>query len=240
MVARELKTTLGVAIKTERSVLGISQEQLAERAGLHRTYVSDVERGARNPSIATVERLAEALELPLSALFDRASHGRESRDVVEVLLVEDDPRDLELTVRAFEQARITNPLHVVQDGAAALEFLFATGSYMHRSYAAFPHLILLDLSLPKIGGLEVLERIRADELTRRISVIVLTASKGDRDLSECRRLGVDAYLVKPIGFEDFHQVTSKLSLAWKLVKPGPAESSNLGRGWKDQSADVRM
>ena len=90
------------------------------------------------PSIATVERLADALELPISVALRPGEPAKESRDVVEVLLVEDDPRDLELTVRAFERARITNPLHVVRDGAAALEFLFATGSYLHRSYAAFP------------------------------------------------------------------------------------------------------
>jgi CheY-like chemotaxis protein len=235
-----LKTTLGVAIKTERSALGLSQEQLAERAGLHRTYVSDVERGTRNPSISTVERLANALELPISVLFDRASHARESRDVVEVLLVEDDPRDLQLAVRAFERARIINPLHVVRDGVAALEFLFATGPYLHRSYAAFPNLILLALDLPKRSGLEVLQRIRADELTKRIPVIVLTGSKRDRDLTACRRLKVEACLVKPIDFEHLHQVTAKLDLAWRLVKPTRAEPPRSRRVWKDQSADTRM
>lgn len=235
-----MKTTLGVAIKTERSALGLSQEQLAERAGLHRTYVSDVERGTRNPSIAVVERLADALELPISVLFDRASHAGESREGVEVLLVEDDPRDLQLAVRAFERARIVNPLHVVRDGTAALEFLFATGPYLHRSYAAFPNLILLDLDLPKRSGLEVLQRIRADALTRKIPVIVLTGSKRGRDLAECRRLGVEAYLVKPLDFEDFHEATSKLNLAWRLVKPSPAKDPRSKRPWKDQSAEIRM
>lgn len=235
-----MKTTLGVAIKTERSALGLSQEQLAERAGLHRTYVSDVERGTRNPSIAIVERLADALELPISVLFDRASHAVESRESVEVLLVEDDPRDLQRAVRAFERARIINPLHIVRDGAAALEFLFATGPYLHRSYAAFPNLILLDLDLPNRSGLEVLQRIRADELTKKIPVIVLTRSRRDRDLAEFRRLGVEDYLVKPIDFEQFHQVTAKLSLAWRLVQPTRAETPPSRRRWKDQSADIRM
>ncbi len=238
--ALDLKTTLGVAIKTERSALGLSQEQLAERAGLHRTYVSDVERGARNPSIATVERLADALELPISVLFDRASHAGESSDVVEVLLVEDDPHDLQLAVRAFERARIINPLHIVRDAAAALEFLFATGPYLHRSYAAFPNLILLDLDLRNKSGLEVLQRIRVDELTKKIPVIVLTRSMRDRNLAECGRLGVEAYLVKPIDFEDIHQVTSKLGLAWRLVKPIRVENRKPSHRWKDQSADIRM
>jgi two-component system, response regulator len=235
-----LKTTLGAAIKTERSVLGISQEQLGERAGLHRTYVSDVERGVRNPSIATVERLADALELPISALFDRAKSARESRDVVEVLLVEDDPRDLQRAVRAFERARIINPLHIVRDGAAALEFLFATGPYLHRSYAAFPNLILLDLDPPNSSGLEMLQRIRADALIKKIPVIGLIRTKRDRDLAEFRRLGVEDYLVKPIDLEQFHEVTAKLSLAWRLVKPSRVENPKSKRAWKDQGAEVRM
>ena len=235
-----MNNTLGVAIKTGRSTLGLSQEQLAERAGLHRTYVSDVERGARNPSIATVERLADALELPISVLFDRASHAKESRDLVEVLLVEGDPHDLQLAVRAFERARIINPIHIVRDGASALEFLFATGPYLHRSYAAFPNLILLDLELPNKSGLEVLQRIRADELTKKIPVIVLTRSMRDRNLAECRRLGVEACLVKPIELGDIHQVTSKLGLAWRLVKPIQAENPGSSHRWKDQSADIRM
>src|ERR1700686_454246 len=110
MATIDLKALLGMAIKTERSVLGISQEELAERAGLHRTYVSDVERGARNPSIESIEKLAQALKLPISALFQRASNGGKSSDLLEILLVEDDPHDVELTRLAFEKARLTNPL----------------------------------------------------------------------------------------------------------------------------------
>ena len=149
MVTADLKALLGVAIKTERSVLGISQEELAERAGLHRTYVSDVERGARNPSITSIEKLARALELSVSSLFDRASNAHGSRDLMEILLVEDNPRDVQLTMRAFEKARMANPLHVVSDGAAALDFLFATGPYSGRSKVSQPQVILLDLNLPK-------------------------------------------------------------------------------------------
>lgn len=91
-----------------------------------------------------------------------------------------------------------------------------------------------------MGGLEVLARIRADQLTREISVIVLTASKRGRDLAECRRLGVEDYLVKPIDFKRFHEVTAKLSLAWRLVKPSRAETPKSKRAWKDQGAEVRM
>ena len=147
---------------------------------------------------------------------------------------------MQRAVRAFERARIINPLHIVRDGAAALEFLFATGRYLHRSYAAFPNLILLDLDLPNKSGLEVLQRIRADELTKKIPVSVLTRSMRDRNLAACRRLGVEACLVKPIDFEDLHQVTSKLGLAWRLVKPIRAETWKSSHPWKDQSADIRM
>jgi CheY-like chemotaxis protein len=223
MVASDLKALLGVAIKTERSVQGISQEELAERAGLHRTYVSDLERGARNPSISSIEKLAQALKLSVSALFERASEGRRAIDLVEILLVEDSPQDVELTMRAFEKARIINPLHVVSDGIEALDFLFATGSYLHRSCAALPQIILLDLNLPRRSGLEVLRRIKADQLTKEISVIVLTASSRDRDIVESRRLGAEHYIVKPVGFQNLSKVVSNLSLAWTLVKPTQPE-----------------
>ena len=220
-MAVQLKILLGNAIKSTRSALGISQEELAARAGLHRTYISDVERGVRNPSIAIVEKLAQALKLSISALFERAGkNGRPSSGVLEILLVEDNSHDIELTTRAFEKARITNPLHVVSDGVEALDFLFATGSYQHRAYASLPEVILLDLNLPKKGGLEVLRRIKADQLTKYIAVIVLTVSTRDRDMAECRRLGVETYIVKPVGFQKFSEVTSNLDLAWMLVKPG--------------------
>jgi CheY-like chemotaxis protein len=218
-----------MAIKTERCVLGFSQEELAERAGLHRTYVSDVERGARNPSIASIEKLAQALKLSVSALFQRADNGGRLSEFVEILLVEDNPQDVELTTRAFAKARITNPLHVVADGVEALDFLFGTGAYQHRAYAALPQIILLDLNLPKKSGLEVLRRIKADRLTKDIDVIVLTVSTRDRDMAECRRLGVETYIIKPVGFQKFSEVTRNLDLAWTLVKPARAERSKSGQ-----------
>src|ERR1700730_15669484 len=195
MATIDLKALLGTAIKTERSQLGISQEELANRAGLHRTYVSDVERGVRNPSIASIEKLAEALKLSVSVHLGRANKERGSREVVEILLVEDDPQDVKLTIRAFEKAQITNPVHVVRDGVEALDFLFATGSHAHRREDRRPKIILLDLNLPKINGIEVLRRIKADQRTRHIPVIVLTVSNRDRDINECRRLGAETYIV---------------------------------------------
>src|ERR1700731_4973251 len=110
MATIDLKTLLGTAIKTQRTALGISQEELAYRASLHRTYVSDLERGARNPSLESVEKLAQALELSVPMLFQRATHGAGTKQRVEILLVEDNPLDLQLALHAFEKARIMNPL----------------------------------------------------------------------------------------------------------------------------------
>jgi two-component system response regulator len=216
-MAADLKILLGNAIKSTRSALGISQEELAARAGLHRTYVSDVERGMRNPSIESVEKLAAALELSLPTLFEKTAHGQTR--LVEILLVEDNLRDIELTTRAFKQAHLTNPLHVARDGAEALDFLFATGRYTDRKGAPLPDVILLDLNLPKKSGIEVLREIKADERTRHLAVVVLTISNRSRDITECRQLGAESYIVKPVDFHNFSEVATRLSLSWMLIKP---------------------
>jgi len=233
MATIDLKALLGVAIKAQRASLGISQEELAYRAGLHRTYVSDVERGARNPSVESIEKLARALEISVSMLFEQAADGSQTRQLVEILLVEDNPRDVQLTLRAFEKARITNPLHVVRDGVEALDFIFATGPYAHRAEIERPQIILLDLNLPRKNGLEVLRKIKADKRTRKIPVVVITASSRDRDIAECRRLGAENYIIKPVGFQNFSEVTPRLSLAWMLVKATTDTSNSAGRRFVD-------
>jgi CheY-like chemotaxis protein/DNA-binding Xre family transcriptional regulator len=212
-----LKTRLGFAIKRKRSALGISQEELAERAGLHRTYVSDLERGARNPSIESIERLAEALQTSVSKLFEIAPSSNGAARPVEILLVEDDPADVELTQYAFAKAKITNKLHVARDGAEALDLLLASEPSATLDRGAL--IVLLDLYLPKMNGLEVLRRMKADARTREIPVIVLTASTRDQDMRECRRLGVENYIVKPVRFENFSAITPRLSLEWMLMRP---------------------
>ncbi|MEY2440477.1 MAG: hypothetical protein QOI34_1862, partial [Verrucomicrobiota bacterium] len=138
MAIADIKALLGAAIKAERTALGISQEELAYRANLHRTYISDVERGARNPSIASIEKLAGALDISVSSLFAQADDGRQSKQLVDILLVEDNRQDVDLTLRGFEQVKITNPVHVVRDGLEALDFVFATGSYSHRRNVRSP------------------------------------------------------------------------------------------------------
>lgn len=217
MVTTHVKTLLGNLIRRERAALGISQEELAVRAGLHRTYVSDVERGTRNPSLESVAKLAQALELSLGALFETAAQRRTRP--MEILLVEDNPPDVTLTMRAFNKAGLTNPIHVVSDGAEALDFLFGRGGYAARKTEPLPEVILLDLNLPEKSGLDVLREIKADPRTRHISVIVLTVSDHARDMAECSRFGVENYIVKPVDFQNFSAVTSQLSLGWMLIKP---------------------
>ena len=218
-MAVDLKLLLGNAIKEQRYALGISQEELASRAGLHRTYVSEVERGERNPSIVSIEKLAHALEVSFTSLFERTGQPSGARKAVEILLVEDNPIDVELTKNAFKNAQITNPLHVVNNGEAALDYVFAKGSHTDRLKARPPQLILLDLNLPKKSGLEVLREIKGDTRTQKIPVIILTISDRDQDIDECRRLGAETYIVKPVSFQNFSKVTSVLSLSWVLVEP---------------------
>jgi CheY-like chemotaxis protein len=138
------------------------------------------------------------------------------KDVVEILLVEDTDEDAELTLRALGKHRLANLVHRVHDGEEALHFLFGTGPYVGRS-AVQPRVVLLDLKLPKVGGLEVLERIRADARTRSTPVVVLTSSAEDRDLAACYLLGVNSYVVKPVAFDGFVRAVEQLGLYWVLL-----------------------
>ncbi len=214
----DFKSSFGDAVKRTRSELGISQEELAGRAGLHRTYVSDVERGRRNISLENIEKLSSALQLTTSNLFARAGEANVQNKFVEILLIEDNVNDAELTLRAFRKGRITNVVHVVRDGVEAMEFLFATGAHERRRNQPLPGVILLDLNLPRIDGLEILRRIKADKNLQRIPVIVLTVSNHDRDIAECRRLGVENYIVKPVGFQNFSEIAPNLEMEWALVR----------------------
>jgi CheY-like chemotaxis protein len=229
MTATDLRHLFGATIKSQRGERGISQEELAERAGLHRTYISDVERGARNLSLDSIEKLAGALQLSIVHLFQAVTSEVRPAALVDILIVEDEPRDLELTLRAFGKAKLANPVHVVRDGAEALDFLFATGQHGGRKNRPLPGVILLDLNLPNIPGLKVLRRIKADPRTQEIPVVVLTVSNHDRDIAECRRLGAESYIVKPVGFQNFSEVTPHLRLEWALKKPARGGPVEIGR-----------
>jgi two-component system response regulator len=140
---------------------------------------------------------------------------------VEILLVEDNPGDVELTLHALQQHNLANRIHVVRDGAEALEFIFCTGAYAQRDSAHGPKVILLDLKLPLVDGLEVLQRIKGDPHTRMIPVIVLTASREERDIVESYRLGVHSYITKPVDFEQFTEVVRTLGMYWVLLNQPP-------------------
>ena len=214
----DLKRIFGTAIKAKRSELGFSQEELAHRAGLHRTYVSDVERGARNVSLESIEKLAGALDLSVSGLFARVGSAEAALGPEEILLVEDRAEDVEMTLRAFRRARFKNAIHVVRDGAEAIEFLLATGRFADRQDAPLPAVILLDLDLPKLSGVEVLRWIRADDRTKHLPVVVLTESRQYRDAVACRDLGVERYIVKPVDFHSFSDVATHLKFEWAMVR----------------------
>jgi two-component system response regulator len=140
---------------------------------------------------------------------------------IEILIVEDNPDDLEMTVRALRKAHLANHIQVVRDGAEALEFIFAHGSYADRKVENGPKVILLDLKLPKVDGLEVLRRVKADPRTKVIPVVVLTSSKELPDVSECYKLGVNSYIVKPVNFERFAAAVSELGMYWLLLNQPP-------------------
>lgn len=142
-------------------------------------------------------------------------------NVVELLIVEDNPQDLELALRALRQAKLANHVQVARDGAEALEFLFCEGVYANRRVAAAPKVVLLDLKLPKVDGLEVLKRLKGDPRTRTIPVVVVTSSKEQRDVVESYQLGVNSYIVKPVNFERFSAAVRDLGLYWLLLNQPP-------------------
>lgn len=136
---------------------------------------------------------------------------------IEILLVEDNPDDAALALRALRKGNVTTKIEHVIDGEQALDFLFCSGGYAGRSPENRPRLILLDLKLPKVDGLEVLQRIKADPATRAIPVVMLTSSREERDLVESYQLGVNSYVVKPVDFEQFSEAVRQLGLYWLLL-----------------------
>jgi two-component system response regulator len=138
-----------------------------------------------------------------------------------VLLVEDNPSDIELTQRALQKSRISNPLIVAEDGVEALEYLFGTGKHAGRDPMDLPALILLDLNLPRVDGLSVLKQLRADPRTRRAPVVVLTTSNEERDLAKSYDLGVNSYVRKPVDFTQFAAAVEQLGLYWLVLNEPP-------------------
>jgi CheY-like chemotaxis protein len=140
---------------------------------------------------------------------------------LEILLVEDNPTDAELTTEALREGNLANHLVWVKDGAEALDFIFARGKYSDRQIDEPPKVILLDLRLPKVDGLEVLQAIKSDQRTKSIPVVVLTSSKEERDITESYQLGVNSFVSKPVEFDEFVSVVSQLGLYWLLINHSP-------------------
>jgi CheY-like chemotaxis protein len=142
-------------------------------------------------------------------------------ECVEILLVEDNPLDLELALRALRHAKLTNNIQVARDGEEALEYIFCEGTFLGRQIGLPPKVILLDLKLPKIDGLEVLRRLKSDARTSMIPVVVLTSSKEQSDVIESYHLGVNSYIVKPVNFESFAEAVQQLGMYWVLLNQPP-------------------
>ncbi len=140
-----------------------------------------------------------------------------------ILLVEDNPDDVELTLRALRQYNVSNEISVVRDGAEALDYLFATGAYSDRDKTTMPAVVILDLKLPKVDGLEVLQRMRADERTKLVPVVILTSSKEERDMINGYKFGANSYVRKPVDFTQFIEAARQLGLYWLVINESPPQ-----------------
>jgi CheY-like chemotaxis protein/DNA-binding XRE family transcriptional regulator len=228
MPLADLKKRFGAELKRRRMESGISQERLAELADLHRTYISAVESGKRNLTLESIQRLAQALGASVASFFAavEAVPGEtltgellpgDGSHKGAILLVEDDPKDVEFTLAAFKTAKLANPLQVTANGEAALALLDGSKNRGQAKEQPLPQLVLLDLHLPGMHGLEVLRRMKSDRRLKRIPVVVLSGSQNNRDIQEAMRLGANAYLIKPLDFHRFAEVTPKLRFRWALL-----------------------
>jgi two-component system, response regulator len=142
-------------------------------------------------------------------------------NILDIILVEDNPADVELTLDALRENNLTNRVKVLRDGEEAIHYIFGTGPYKDCGICASPKLILLDLNLPKIDGLEILRRIRSEDQTRAMPVVILTSSLEDQDRIESYKLGVNSYIVKPVGFDNFAHAVAQIGLYWALLNKSP-------------------
>ncbi len=160
---------------------------------------------------------------------------------VEILLVDDNPSDVELTIYSLRQNHLADAIYVAEDGKDALDFIFCRAAHRERSITERPKVILLDLKLPKLDGLEVLKAIRGDERTRAIPVVILTSSKEQKDLFEGYKLGVNAFVQKPVDFEQFRRTIKDIGMFWLVVNEAPPpEAFGIGLLSRDSNGAVRL
>lgn len=146
-------------------------------------------------------------------------------EAIEILLVEDNPNDLELTMHALSKGNLANKIYAARDGEEALDFLFCRGAFTNRKFDSPPKVVLLDLKLPKVDGLEVLRAVKSDPRTRSVPIVVMTSSSQQRDLIESYKLGVNSYIQKPIDFNEFREVLQRLGYYWLIInKPPPPQA----------------
>lgn len=234
MTVSEIRTLFATSLRKWRTRRGFSQEVLAERANLHRTYISDVERGARNLSLESIDKLARALEISVSTLFtpqETAAPGTAAPvatapELVEIILVEATAADAELALNLCKKAQIANPIRVIRDVNEATEFFFGKGVGGNSGSDGRQQIILLDLNLPKVAGMELLRRLKADPKTRQSPLVIVAGSERDMEIAECRRLGVQAFLIKPLTLQGLTMVAPEIRHSWALFKPSGAGSVN--------------
>ncbi|HEY9871242.1 MAG TPA: response regulator [Candidatus Obscuribacterales bacterium] len=208
----EFLTSLSQILRQRRQHLGMSQEELAESSGLHRTYISEVERGARNPSAKCLFQLASALQMSVSEMMTAAEALQAAlADPLQVLLVEDHPADVHLIMTAIKECKIPCRVSVASDGVEALAYLRGIGQYKG---APRPEIVLLDLNLPKLSGFEVLSEMKSRPDLVEVPVVVISTSEKEDDIKKTYRLHGNCFITKPIDLEEFFRVVGQTLEFW--------------------------
>lgn len=211
----QLINGLSDAVRNRRIELGLSQAQLAERAELHRTYISEVERGTQNLTIETMARLADALDTSIMSLMEAANlAGQVHANPLEILLAEDNEADVHLVERSLAAINVSTRLHVVMDGQEVMEFLERRGKHVE---APSPDLILLDLNLPRKSGHEILAELKSSTEFKHLPIVILTTSNSSMDLSKSYELHANTYVTKPPNRKEFQEAIAKVVDYWSGV-----------------------
>ena len=229
-VTRTFQARFGSVVRSQRLNAGLSQEELAHRSGLHRTYVTDVERGARNPSLNSIKKLSDALGVSLSVLFslvegvdgrDRSPGGPGGEkqsfhsEGVDILVAEDPSSGVEAMLGSLN-ANLTNSIRYIHDGQEALDYLLGTGAFKKRDILKTPDVMILDLGLTNVDSLEVLSKLRENPITSSIPVVALV-SQSDQDLAKAKQLGAVDFITKPIDLSKFVRALAQAGCQLSVV-----------------------